>query len=135
MRRFLLSIPMLVALAGPALADPIEGFWRVPNPGPMAYWVYIEPWGDIYAGTLVQRKRALTPSLRLFPELEGEPGDLMPVFARITPAKGLGTYTANIWTGHSFADIKMQLKGDTLSHMGCGDPTPACAPQKWDRDD
>lgn len=135
MKKPALIAALILGVASPSVAaDQIEGFWRVPFKGPRIYWVYVEPWGDIFAGTLVQRRRYFEPSLRNFPELELDPGDLMPIFARITPKKTAGQYSATIWTGRGFDDVEMKLKRDTLSHEGCGTPTPACEPQSWARD-
>ena len=138
--------PMIAALIAalgltipaPGIADPIEGWWQSPfnTRGAPNVWMQVEPWGKIFAGTLrqlpanVNPNRWIDPIEHRYPDLE--PGDAFPIFARITPKEG-GHYAAEIWTGTTWADTTLFLKGDTLTFEGCATADRICRKNSWDR--
>ncbi len=114
MRRLLLGAVALVAMAGAALADPLEGMWRTAaDDNGNSGLIQVVPCGAALCGTLVKA-------------FDGSGAEMAsPNVGRLliwdTVAKGGGQYRGRVYSPDRAADYnsKLVLTGDRLSVSGC----------------
>lgn len=117
---------MLMALAGPAIADPVLGTWQTqPDDGAYAH-VQMAKCGGAFCGTI---KRTFNST--------GEyksPNLGKQLVIGMTP-DGPGKYRGNVWrpSNDKIYVGKIELAGDTLRLAGCVAGGLICSKQTWNR--
>ncbi len=114
MRRLLLGAVALVAMAGAALADPLEGMWRTAaDDNGNSGLIQVVPCGAALCGTLVKA-------------FDGSGAEMAsPNVGRLliwdTVAQGGGEYRGRVYSPDRDAEYnsKLVLTGDRLSVSGC----------------
>jgi len=116
----------LLLIAGPALADPLEGTWQTEvDDGAYAY-VEISPCGDKFCGIIARTFNAdgeySSPNLGKTLVIDMEP-------------RGGGEYRGNVWrpSNDKIYIGKITLKGDSLFLRGCVAGGLLCSKQTWAR--
>ena len=116
----------LLLIAGPALADPLEGTWQTEvDDGAYAY-VEIGPCGDKFCGIIARTFNAdgeySSPNLGKTLVIDMEP-------------RGGGEYRGNVWrpSNDKIYIGKITLKGDSLFLRGCVAGGLLCSKQTWAR--
>ncbi len=114
MKKLALTAGLALLLAGPALADPIEGLWRTSpdDHGDIGY-VRVKPCGGSYCGTLVEARNA--QGAKITPNTIGRK-----IVWNLTPT-GKGQYEGRIYAPDRDAEYmsRLQLKGNALAVSGC----------------
>ena len=126
--RILLALAVMLALAAPAAADPIEGTWQTERDGGSYAHVEIAPCGHAYCGVLV----------RTFNET-GEyhaPGLGQQIVRDMVPQGG-GRYEGRVWrpTNDKVYSGRITVEGDRMALRGCIVGGLICASQTWVRID
>lgn len=126
MRKFIATIAGLVALAGVANADPVEGIWQTqPDDGAFAF-VQMQMCGEAVCGTII----------RSFNE-QGEydsPNQGRQIVINMVP-QGDGSYQGQVWrpSNDKVYTGNMTMNGDQLRLQGCVLGGIICASQHWVR--
>ncbi len=128
MRKLALAV-VAICLAGPALADPVEGVWKSkPDDNGKYGYVTIAPCGDKFCGTLTQAfdsSGAETTSDNIGKQIVWD-----------MVANGDGTYGGGkVWAPDRDKTYKskMTLSGDSLSVSGCVMGGMICRASDWSR--
>lgn len=114
MKRLALTTAALLALAAPALADPLEGMWRTArDDNGNSGLIQVAPCGNALCGTLVRSFDANgndLPSTHIGRAIISE-----------TVARGGGEYRGKVYSPDrdKTYSSRLQLTGDTLAVSGC----------------
>ncbi len=114
MKRLMMATAALIALAGAALADPLEGMWQtIPDDNGNTGLIQVAPCGAMLCGVLVKAfgpDGAEIPSDNIGRQLIWD-----------TVADGEGTYSGRVYSPDRDAEYasKLVLTGDSLSVSGC----------------
>ena len=114
MKRLALTTVALLALAAPALADPLEGMWRTArDDNGNSGLIQVAPCGNALCGTLVRSFDANgndLPSAHIGRAIISE-----------TVARGGGEYRGKVYSPDrdKTYSSRLQLNGDTLAVSGC----------------
>jgi uncharacterized protein (DUF2147 family) len=127
--RHLLLAALALAIAAPALADPVDGTWKTfPDDNGDFGYIRIAPCGDKICGVLIKSF-----------DKAGKPLASPNIGKKIVwdmVAKGGGAYGGGkIWSpdrDQTYAS-KMALKGDVLTVKGCALMGLVCRGQDWTR--
>ena len=113
MKTYLLAAG-LIALAGGAFADPVEGLWKT-TPDDNGNWgnIQVAPCGDKICGTLV---KSFNPDGSVF----DSPNIGKLIIWDMVP-NGVNAYKGQIWSpdADKIYKSKMTLAGDSLAVEGC----------------
>ncbi len=114
MKKIAMAAAALIALAAPALADPLEGMWRTSSDdNGNSGIIEVAPCGAALCGTLVQSfdaNGADMASANIGRQIISE-----------TVARGGGAYRGKVWSPDrdKTYNSRLQLTGDNLSVSGC----------------
>jgi len=114
MKTILMACAATLALAGAALADPLEGMWRtVPDDNGNSGLIQVAPCGNALCGTLV---RAFDANGN-----EMASANVGRMIISETRPRGNGEYRGKVWSPDrdQTYNSRLQLTGDTLSVSGC----------------
>ena len=126
MKQWIMAAAMVLAGAGAALADPIEGVWKTQEDDGAYAHVRIAPCGSAYCGTIV----------RTF-DANGEyksPNIGKQLVRNMEPA-GNGRYEGKVWrpSNNKVYIGKIDLNGNAMKLAGCVAGGLICAKQNWSR--
>jgi uncharacterized protein (DUF2147 family) len=114
MKKLMLAAAALVAMAGAALADPLEGMWKTaPDDNGNSGHIQVVPCGAALCGTLVKA---------FGPTGEEIPSDIIGrLLIWDTVPDGDGQYSGRVYSPDRDAEYnsKLVLTGDRLSVSGC----------------
>jgi uncharacterized protein (DUF2147 family) len=126
MKHLKLAAAIVVAMASPALADPVEGVWKTQvDDGAYAH-VTIAPCGGNFCGVIS----------RTFNDTgEYKSENLGKQLVRNMAAKGDGAYAGKVWrpSNNKIYIGKIALKGNSLKLSGCIAGGLLCSKQTWSR--
>ncbi|MCM2560660.1 DUF2147 domain-containing protein [Lutimaribacter sp. EGI FJ00015] len=126
MKKWIIAAAVVLAGAGGAMADPIEGLWRTQEDDGAYAHVEIAPCGPAYCGTIVRTFNA-----------DGEyqsPNIGKQLVRNMTPA-GNSRYEGRVWrpSNDKVYIGKIDLNGNSLKMAGCVAGGLICAKQDWTR--
>jgi len=125
----LIAVPgfaIVLLIAGPAQADPVEGIWQTEvDDGSYAY-IDMKPCDDKFCGIIARTFNS---------EGEYKSPNLGKMLVINMEAKGGGEYRGNVWrpSNDKIYIGKITLKGDTLFLRGCVAGGLLCSKQTWTR--
>ncbi|MGZ9810307.1 DUF2147 domain-containing protein [Pseudoroseicyclus sp. H15] len=121
-----LALVGLVALAGAALADPIEGLWQTEVDDGAYALVTIAPCGNAYCGTI---SRTFTSEGEFQAETIGRQ-----IVIDMVPQGG-NAYEGQVWRPSNDKVYlgKVEVNGDRMQLRGCVAGGLFCASQTWAR--
>ncbi|WP_439154905.1 DUF2147 domain-containing protein [Yoonia sp.] len=114
MKTLAITTLALLGLAGPVLADPLEGMWRTArDDNGNSGIIQVAPCGDALCGTLVQSFDADGNELTT--------NNIGRQIISQTIARGDGAYRGKVWSPDrdKTYNSRLQLTGNTLSVSGC----------------
>ncbi|NOX73730.1 MAG: DUF2147 domain-containing protein [Alphaproteobacteria bacterium] len=124
MKKVLFALAMIVA--GPAMADPVEGIWQTEvDDGSYAY-ITMSPCGPNFCGVISQT----------FDDTgEYQSPNLGKTLVIDMAAKGNNQYRGDVWrpSNDKIYIGKIELDGDTLYLRGCVAGGLLCSKQTWTR--
>ena len=107
-------VAVLALLAGPAMADPIEGMWKTSpdDHGDIGY-IQVAPCGSSYCGVLVRSQNSAGAATT--------PPTIGRKIVWDVVASGSGAYTGRIYAPDRDKEYasKLKLSGNTLAVSGC----------------
>lgn len=126
MKRIALTIAAIFALAGAAVADPLEGIWRTEVDDGAYALVTIAPCGGAYCGVISR-------TFNSDGEYQSENIGRQIVINMV--AQGDGAYEGQVWrpSNDKIYLGKMDLYGNTVRLRGCVAGGLICASQTWTR--
>lgn len=120
------TLAAIVAFAGAAFADPLEGSWRTETDDGAYAYVTIAPCGGAYCGVIARTFNASG-------EYQSENIGRQIVINMV--AQGGGAYEGQVWrpSNDKIYIGKMDLSGNTVQLRGCVAGGLICASQSWTR--
>ncbi len=114
MKKMMMTAAVLIALAAPAFADPLEGVWQTTRDdnGNFGY-IQVAPCGTALCGTLVKSFDANGAEVT-------SPNNGRQIISE-TVAQGGGAYRGKVWAPDrdKTYNSRLQLSGDSLAVSGC----------------